>query len=173
MTWPPRWEPGPHFKEMKSGKVERRDRRVERDGEENKQKKEVRKRDGQRCRFPLCGCKKFQFALHVSHRVHKGAGGNPAGNRSQAKEMILVCVRRHREGKASIDMKTVQWRALTTAGSNGPVAWLVEASIFPAKLRGYTGHKWLEVARERSVGVLEPVNEWQAELLKFLALMTC
>jgi hypothetical protein len=145
-----------------SAKVQRVTARQARRVAEETNKTYVRRRD-RRCRFPLCGCRKFGFALHVSHQQHKGMGGNPKGDRSTGDRMILVCAPRHREHPMAIDKGTVKWEGLTRNGSDGPVRWLV-------RLDGR--RTWTEVARERAVQELEPLTEKQRRILRQLAEMT-
>lgn len=110
-------------------------------------KDEVRDRD-RVCRFPLCPCHRFGLFLEVSHREHKGMGGDPTGERSAPELMVLVCNWRHKESRYSIDKKTVRWVPLTDAGAKGPIAWEIWAPwLF--------GHKWTEFARESAIGHCE------------------
>ncbi len=85
--------------------------------------KQIVREQDEYCRFPLCGCRRRGDPLHVSHSRHKGMGGNPAGDRSVPWLMMLLCAWRHREAPISIDRGTLRWRALTSQGSRGPVAW--------------------------------------------------
>jgi hypothetical protein len=105
MTFPRRVN-GPMFKDSaKAPKVARRVRKTLArrliENEEERHKREVRLRD-RYCRFPLCECRKFGLALHVSHSRHKGAGGNPKGDRSLPELMVLIDAARHRENRMSI-----------------------------------------------------------------------
>jgi len=115
----------------------------------------------------------MKLACHASHRPdgHKGMGGNPKGERSIAAHMIYVCSARHREHTISIDRFTVRWRPLTNAGANGPVAWDVDLPSDIKMLRARQ-KRWIEVAREVSIGVLEPLTAEQTRILKQLAEMT-
>lgn len=154
------------FKEPRSAKVVRGVRRRERKATEERAKRDVRARD-KGCRFPLCGCRKFGLAVHVSHSRHKGMGGNPAGDRSVPELMIAVCSARHRENLVAIDRGTLRWEPLTAAGANGPVKWLVDADVLGLSPDAV----WFEVARERTRGVLEPLNPEQRDMLQRLARM--
>lgn len=168
-----------NFKPARSSKVERRLRRTKLKTAEDNRKKSVRLRD-RWCRFPLCGCRKFGLALHVSHSKHKGIGGNPAGDRSDPALMVYVCSGRHRELRLAIDRGTVRWRALTPDGAHGPIAWDVDgealqpfgAHIAPV-VQVFVPHGWVEVARESGVQVLEALEDWQRTLLLALAQMSC
>lgn len=142
-------------------------RKRERDG-----KAAVRKRDGA-CRFPLCGCYKHRYALHVSHQKHKGMGGNPAGDRSVAELMIRVCIKRHRESVYSIDRGGISWEALSADGANGPIRWLIDGdripdALRPVEIRGVTAY---ELAREVKPYEYESLTPWQRGLLLTLATM--
>jgi hypothetical protein len=165
-----------NFKEPKgSAKVERLIRRLALKAAEDKSKAEVRRRD-KRCRFPQCGCRQFGLRLEVSHAVHKGAGGNPKGERSAPDLMVYVCSARHRENRMAIDRGTVRWRPLTAEGANGPIAWEIDGeALQPFVLVGrpavFLPHGWVEVARESAVGVLAPLADWQRQTLRHLAAM--
>lgn len=165
MTWPPRWTE-PHFKKPGSRKVARGLKREKRATKEKKKKTDVRGRD-KYCRFPLCGCKRFALALHVSHQKHKGMGGNPKEDRSDPALMVLVCSARHKENRISIDRGTLRWRALTAAGAAGPIAWDVDLTPLGER-DGHLG-KWMELARETAIHVYEPIASRQRAILERLA----
>lgn len=122
------------LRRQKSGRLKRA---------ENKNKEEVRERD-RVCRFPLCPCHQFNLFLEVSHREHKGMGGDPTGELSQPWRMILVCNWRHKESQWSIDKETIRWVPLTDRGSNGPVRW-----------EAYLGGGWRELAIEVEPGEID------------------
>jgi hypothetical protein len=169
MTFPRRVN-GPMFKDSaKAPKVARRVRKTLArrliENEEERHKREVRLRD-RYCRFPLCECRKFGLALHVSHSRHKGAGGNPKGDRSLPELMVLIDAARHRENRMSIDRGNVKWEPLTKAGSNGPIYWLVNV---PAMKDPHAPAKWVEVAREIAPHVYQPFTPKQRAILEELA----
>lgn len=168
MTWPPRWD-GPQFKEPGApSKVLRAQKRIALKAAEDKNKAVVRKRD-KTCRFPLCGCRKFQLPLEVSHSQHKGAGGNPAGDRSLPELMIYLCRARHRQNSISIDRGTLRWVALTSAGADGRIHWLIDwHAASPSEARA-TDPKWVTLAFEIAPGIHGPFNPWQREMLHELA----
>lgn len=136
---------------------------------------EVRTRDGYRCRFPLCGCSKWKIRLEASHARHKGMGGNPAGDRSEAKGMVLLCVHRHQHGAVSIHKGTLRPDFLTPYEFDGPVAWLVDVEVlFPSRYVGGSvplSDRWFEVAREYDVQQLELPTAQQQIMLERLAEM--
>lgn len=171
----------PNWKPVRgTAKRERRARKDTRDAKELLEKKAVRRRD-RVCRFPLCGCRRAGLALHVSHVQHKGAGGNPAGDRSVRDLMVLVCVMRHRESRFAIDQQTIRWRALTAKGADGPIVW--EADRETLLRSGCTGNGpepaswatldggWLELARESAPGKLDPTYGVRRAILEDLARM--
>lgn len=129
-------------------------------------KLEVRRRD-RFCRFPLCGCRRLGWRLEASHQSHKGAGGNPTGDRSTADQMILLCVHRHQDGVVSRHHGTMRARYLTADRADGPVAWEVDL----AGVYGFKKSQWREVARESAVQQLEPLDKWQEDILLRLAEM--
>lgn len=169
--WPPTWDK-PHFKEGTSTKVERYKRRMDLKNKEDAEKQKVRRRD-KYCRFPLCGCGKMKLRTDVSHSQHKGMGGNPAGDRSKADLMLLVCGARHKDNIASIDKGNLRWRPLTARGSNGPVAWDLHVQMIERSSTGFlatdVGIEWIELAVETAPHQYKTLKATQAVLLKWLS----
>lgn len=153
--------------------------------EERANKAEARIRDKFRCRFPLCGCLNWLDAplkrvLTVSHDSHKGMGGDPTGERSLPEVLISMCKWRHQDGTISRHAGNLRNVYLTPDKNNGPIAWElniialqgIAVSWFgpsPGPLVGES--PWIEVARERDVQVLEPLQPWQRAVLEKLAEM--
>lgn len=141
---------------------------------EDKAKRAVRTRDPI-CRFPLCGCRRLKLPLQVSHDVHKGMGGNPAGDRSITPTMVRLCDHRHQFGIVSRHAGTLRAVPLSDTGYDGPVAWEVDTetllrhAVVPASALVETRGGWFEVARESKPGVLEPFNHIQGYILGVLA----
>lgn len=167
-----------NFKPAKgTAKKARRKRSRKAAAKERGHKQEARDRD-LRCRFPLCGCTRLGHTLHVSHAQHKGLGGNPAGDRSVPEKLVYLCRMRHREGRISIDQRTLRWRALTAAGANGPIAWDLDGSalqpfgtVTTEAPDVFLPHGWIEVARETAPGELAPLEDWQRRTLVNLSAM--
>jgi hypothetical protein len=146
---------------------------------ERRNKGIVRERDGY-CRFPLCGCAGFGFALHVSHATHKGMGGNPTGSVSVPSKMLLLCAWRHREGRFSIDRKTVRWfniRDDEASGANGLIVWEI---FVPAVLKTWPHlhgtlssdrDYWYPLAYESERHVYDGMTDPQRRLCDLLAEM--
>lgn len=156
--------------DRKPAKIERRIKKLERKHKEDLGMAKARRRD-KRCRFPLCGCRTFGIVCDVSHVRHRGMGGNPSGDRSASGLLMLLCRTRHKEGKIAIDKGTLEWRPLTKAGSDGPVAWYVDAEAMHLD-PGHFPDGWIEVAREIAIGVCEPLTPYQRSVLLMLAEMT-
>jgi hypothetical protein len=154
-----------------TARLERRERRQEARTKEDKEKAAARRRDG-RCRFPLCGCKRFGYALHVSHFVHhKGIGGDPSGERSDRRWLIQLCIARHLGNKIAIDRGTLDCRPVVPElGAEGPVAWYVDAAAI-GRIELEDDYGWYLLATENAVGQLEPLNPIQREILTMLASM--
>lgn len=150
---------------------------------ETTNKRSAKARDKWRCRFPLCGCKKLGLAmdarLESSHDKHKGAGGNPSGDRSLTELLITLCLHRHQDGIVSRHKGTLRTVYLTAAKNDGPVAWEVAADALPRITRTCvaalgmprTRSEWIEVAREVAVQQLADVLPWQRRILDSLAEM--
>lgn len=167
-----RWDK-PHWKPSRTArKKAERKVRVERITKEDREKAHARKRD-KFCRFPLCGCRKLGLALQVAHKRHKGMGGNPAGDRSDRKILILLCSHRHQHGRISLHAGTLVAHPLTLAGYDGPVKWMIDVeALAPGLYRGRKpADRWAEVAREVDVQQLEPLADRQRQLLESLAEM--
>lgn len=162
-----------------SGKVTRFRKRMDLKKKEDENKGTVRRRD-KKCRFPRCGCKKFNIALHVSHKEHKGMGGDPTGERSASELMLYICAARHREHRFSIDKGTLRWHERDGGqGANGAIWWEMDVDRIPDAWE-YPGldavrtapDGWFMLAMERTPGVFEPFTPLQDYLLKKLAEMT-
>lgn len=151
-----------------AGKRERARKRVERATKEKDNKKASKKRDGYRCRFPLCGCRKIGLRLESSHWEHKGAGGDPRGVRSELSNLGTLCSHRHKDGPVSIDKGTLRPVFLTRFGYNGPIAWEINLAAYTGK---YGADSWYRVATERAVQQWEPFGPVQLERLQILAEM--
>ena len=124
------------------------------------------------CRFPLCGCRRFNLTAHVAHQIHRGMGGNPALDRTVPDKMMLLCSARHKENVISLDRGTLRVRPLTNDKLSGPCAFdvdIVAMGYMPIK----TGRpRWLEVGRETALHVFEPSTPEQAVVLTALQQMT-
>ena len=132
--------------------------------EERFNKTIVRARD-RYCRMPGCGCRERLFP-HVAHEQHKGMGGNPAGDRSLAGRMVLLCGPRHRENRVSIDNGTLRWRYLSDdKRAYGCLAWEVDVRALTMSLAQLVGlPEWVEVAREIDLHVYAPLTAEQQKL---------
>ena len=164
-----------NFKEVRpSGRVQRALRRIERDRDEESEKRKVRQRD-RGCRFPLCGCRRLRLALEVSHNEHKGSGGNPDGSRSTAPLMMQMCRERHRTNPFSVHNRAIAWEPVSKRdGADGPVKWLVDRRLLRYYLEGGqrpAEAKLVEVVREIAVGILGPMKDEDRALLEQLAEM--
>lgn len=161
-TFPRRWT-GSNFKhDQPNRKVVERQDKLALVAKERKAKEQVRKRD-KSCRFPMCQCKKYRRHSEVSHSVHKGMGGNPAGDRSTPSLMVLLCPFRHKENRYSIDRGLLKWEPLTDQGADGPIRWLMAVND--------PREPWFCVARETAVQQWEKFTSQQRAQLTRLAEM--
>jgi len=167
--------PAPLWKDSgPSQKVRRAMRTKTRKSHLDASKRVVKARD-KGCRFPLCGCRRLRLRLEVSHRAHQGAGGNPAEDRNDAANLLLVCAERHKDNPISLDRHTLQWEPLTADGAKGPIVWFLDIAMY-AYLTGQAtqrpvGPTWFEVAAERQAGTVGPLSPRQTAVLQQLALM--
>lgn len=118
---------------------ERRQRKMDADAHEKREKAKVRARD-KSCRWPGCDCKAFRLPLECAHVVAKSLGGS-----SDADNMILMCVEKHR-GTPSLHSGDLEVRPQTAKGTNGPCDFAV--------LRA--DGRWDVIASERLIGVSVP-----------------
>lgn len=151
-------------------KVVRAKKRIASKTIEDANKAAVRFRD-KFCRFPLCGCRKFKLTMAVAHRRHKGAGGNPEGDRSKPDGLIYLCSARHRENRISLDRYTLRIKPLTRHGYSGPCAWSVDVRAMGCAAIMAFRPQWIEVGREVAVGVFVAFTPEQSALLHRLRTM--
>jgi hypothetical protein len=144
MTWPPRWEPGPHFKQPKGTATIKKEKAAKDESAlELLVKKDVRTRD-KKCRCPLKH--KCRGGLEVIHIKDRSLGGEfVSGN------LWLGCGWIHNKGPVSIHSKEIEFRPLTALGANGPGDWFLKVWS-ESKPGEFT---WKLIARESAPGVIE------------------
>ncbi len=182
-TWPVRYD-RQQLKKPDREKRKKRERKVKagRRTDERKNKALAKARDGRRCRWPLCGCRKKRLRIDSSHDRHKGIGGDKTGERSKPAELITFCVQRHQTGAISRHAGTLRTRYLTNKRNDGPVAFEVRleeladlfrpgAPIVDMLHDHGSADGWVELAREDKPGQLLPVLVWQKVALEKLAEM--
>lgn len=175
MTHVTNWKPS----RMARKAVERQEKR-DLETKEKNEKAAVRRRD-RTCRFPLCGCKRAGYRLEASHDFHKGNNSNARKEAvSIASLMILLCFPRHQDSAISRHKRTLRTRYLTPDHNDGPVAWeadletlerVLERKLVQARRAANTATGFVELARERDVQQLEPLEDWQRGILEQLAEM--
>lgn len=146
-------------------KIAQRRKRLDSVNTENAQKREAKRRDQYRCRFPLCGCRTLGLRLEASHHAHKAMGGNPTGDRSKASGLVTLCLHRHQHGRISVHKGTLRPVFLSADQFNGPIAWEIDLSELGLKA---LGPAWREIARETSIQSWE-LTDWQRDTLQQLA----
>jgi len=101
----------------------------------------AKRRDGNKCRWPRCEFQKQGFTVHACHNTHRGAGGNPKGDRTTKANLIALCARHHTlwDDVAAIDI-TPQDHG---RGFDGPADFWVRAESGRMEL----------IAREKSIGI--------------------
>ena len=160
-----------------SGKVRRALKTQARKANLTESKDEVRFRD-RGCRVPMCGCRRFRLRLEVSHnpKAHQGMGGNPAEDRNDARNLMLVCAERHKDNPISLDRGALKWEPIyPERGANGPVRWYVDAALFVYLTEQATERPsspvWFELAYEAALGQLGPMSPQQVTVARALARM--
>lgn len=177
-TWPPVYT-RPNWKTSRTAtKKKKVAAKKDLDAKEDQHKRTAKKRDGHRCRFPLCGCRKLGLALEArlesSHHVHKGMGGDPTGERSLPWLLVTLCKHRHQDGAVSIHKGTLRPRFLTSRAYDGIIAWQIDLDLLKHRREGSRPcgvAQWFEVARETAVGQWAPFTERQLAILEHLAEM--
>lgn len=84
----------------------------------------VFERDAGNCRIPWCSVHLIPFLTNTNELAHlkgKGIGGDH-GLRTTTENCIVAC-REHHRGDRSLHSTHIQWRFLTDAGANGPMAF--------------------------------------------------
>jgi hypothetical protein len=146
-------------------KIAQRRKRLDSVNTENAHKREAKRRDQYRCRFPLCGCGALRLRIESSHLRHKGHGGNPTGDRSQVSGLVTLCIHRHQHGRISIHKGTLRPHFLTNDQFNGTIAWEIDLSELGLKA---SAPVWREIARETSIQSWA-LTDWQRDTLQQLA----
>lgn len=126
--------------------LKRKDDRRDLKAHEDREMTAARKRDMAAChgcRWPGCQFMPEKPRLEVSHCFeHRGMGGNPTGDRTQKRLLMLLCFLCH----ARLDAGDASVEALSHLGSDGPCAFFLK--------HPETG-RLEHVASERSIGVSE------------------
>jgi len=123
--------------------LEREHRKAALKAEEDAVIADAKRLDGFRCRWPeQHKCRGGLEGAHVF--LHRGMGGNPAGDRTTVEAILTVCAWIHRRGPESIDGKQLKVEAETAQGTRGPCAYYRS-----------TPDGWHMVARERAPFIYE------------------
>jgi len=69
--------------------LEKRQRRADTVAHERREMTAAKRRDGGKCRRPRCGFK--TLPVDACHLQHRGAGGNPKGDRTTQNTVIALC----------------------------------------------------------------------------------
>lgn len=98
----------------------RRARRAELTKHEAAEMDAAKKRD-RGCRWPGCPFVRMNLTLHAAHLVHRGMGGNPAGDRTTRAGLITFCSRHH----GMFDRVDIDVLPRTERGTDGPCDYYV------------------------------------------------
>lgn len=111
------------------------------------------------CRFPLCPCKKLRLRLEVAHQVHRGMGGNPAGDRTTTAGLVLLCFERH-QGRTSLHSGDVRWVPLGDRGADGLIRWEYRTESGEWKmLASEIGHGRYVTSALGSIAIVEKLKD--------------
>lgn len=120
--------------------LERRERSASRRSNEQKIMQQAKRRDGNVCRIPRCEYRTKDLPIDCCHMRHRGAGGNPSGDRTVTPLLFAACRIHH----GLYDRGELDVQPQTDRGADGPMDWLMPNPI--------TGR--MEVfASEKSIGV--------------------
>lgn len=113
-------------------------------------KRQAKRRDSSRCRWPRCEHRTVRQPLDGAHLDAKGMGGTPDGRRNTTANVISIC-RLHHQGPRSLHSGDLDIRPLTKEGADGPCAF------YERRGKASTSGKaaWATVARETSIGIYE------------------
>ncbi len=114
----------------------------ERKAKEDKTMADAKRRDHGKCRWPGCAFKDLR--IETAHLVHRGMGGNPAGDRTERHKLIAFCLRHH---QAFDRLRTIDVEPLDAALGTD---WLVAFY----RLNEETG-RMEHFATEKFIGVSE------------------
>lgn len=124
--------------------LDRRKRKAEQTAAEQAVMKAALRRDLNTCRFPRCPFAKKGMVVDPAHyQQHRGAGGNPSGDRTERTGQIVALCRRHHDmldsyGEIEID------HVDAALGADGPL-------VFSAR-NPETG-RMEHVSTERVIGI--------------------
>lgn len=122
--------------------VERRQKRRDRKAIERQVKAEVKRRDGNKCRWPRCEFTTVRQPIDCAHLKAAGMGGDPKSIRMTRDNLMLLC-RQHHQGPISLHSGDLCVEPQTSRGTDGP------CDFKQLDGRGC----WIFVASERSIGV--------------------
>lgn len=120
---------------------QRKEDRLDLEAERKKKKQQARVRDGHKCRWPGCDCKRLKLRLEVSHIVPISLDGS-----DETENLILLCFERH-QGKPSLHSHDLEIEKLTPDGADGLLAFYE---------RDEETGEMKHVATEKYIGVSEP-----------------
>src|SRR4051812_19382491 len=83
---------------------------------EAKTMRDVKKRDGRKCRVPRCPYAKRELPIDVCHVTHRGMGGNPKEDRTTTGLLFCACRVHH----GMYDRGDLVVDPLTRDGMDGP-----------------------------------------------------
>lgn len=151
------WSDGkPHFKgELEHHKITRLKQRREvraklKDAKAESKARDLRYRGG--CSWPRADHdtpnRVCLGGLESAHKVAIGMGGDKDGSRTRPEELLTVCRWIHQDSPDALERHGRAWEGLTEDQANGPV-------IFSRRVETPEGSAFVEIARERSMGILE------------------
>jgi hypothetical protein len=136
-------------------KIAKHKKRAAIQGDRRDDKAKAKARDGHRCRWP-----KFDHdtpnhvcigPLESAHKVAIGMGGDKTGERTHKRDLMTCCRFIHQDSPDALERHGRSWEGLTDEQADGPV-------IFSRRVQQPDGSwAWVEIARERRIGMLEHV----------------
>lgn len=132
-------------------RIARKERRAPIRTARKKLKMDAKARDEHRCRWP-----RFDHdtpnnvclgPLESAHKVSIGMGGDKDGSRTSREELLTVCRWIHQDSPDAFHKGGRTWEGLTDKHADGAV-------IFSRRVREAEDWRWIEIARERSIGIL-------------------
>lgn len=99
--------------------TEARMRRAKRVAAEQREMRQAKRRDGDKCRVPRCAYRSLKLPIDPCHFIHRGMGGNPKGDRTTRETVISLCRMHH----GAYDRGDLEIEPLTSDGADKACAF--------------------------------------------------
>lgn len=122
------------------------------------EKDEAKARDGWRCRWPRADHDTPNHIclgpLDAAHGRAIGMGGDKNGTRTVRSDLLSACRWIHQDSPDALQKGGRTWEGLTDRKADGPLIFSRRVPV-AAAVGEPLQYEWQEIARERSIGILE------------------